>query len=392
MKDYTFNLAQLLLTTNCQLNCKYCYEKLEPRVMTLDTAKRVVDFLLEQSKKNHKIPTISFFGGEPLLEFYTIIKPLFDYVDSLNTPFKYNITTNGLLITDEILNEFKRHNVHMMISCDGIKEAQECNRTNTNGESFFNEMETILKAVIQIMPDTTIRMTLTPNNINYFNDSIKFFEDIGYTNINFFPNLRESWSEEALQEWSKQINIYMENVKQNYISNNIPVLSSVVKAMIILYVMDLYQKDRNLYRGYVKCLPQYRCGIGVNGKLVVSPEGDFYTCPHCSMQKDQEVMYIGSLEDGVYQDKINNLLEMSQKPMKSSENKCEDCNLNSICLGGCTPDNYVINNDFSIVPKTYCDWYHILFESVKQLVNFFSLPENENVLFKDCFFTILMGG
>ena len=97
--------GQLIITHQCQLNCTYCFENYKDNnVMTLDTCKKIITFLSENNINNEP-QDISFFGGEPLLHFNDIIQPIIDWNKNelQNKNIYFTFTTNGLLLTEDIL-------------------------------------------------------------------------------------------------------------------------------------------------------------------------------------------------------------------------------------------------------------------------------------------------
>ena len=92
--------AMLVVTHGCNLRCRYCFVQKEPQRMALSTAKDAARFLMANAMASGGgTPEINFFGGEPMLEFDTVIKPLVEWVhDELGEPFRFSITTNGTLL------------------------------------------------------------------------------------------------------------------------------------------------------------------------------------------------------------------------------------------------------------------------------------------------------
>ena len=138
------NIA-LFVTQYCNLNCIYCYghggEYGKKGAMEEKTAFQAVDWLIEKSEKYMDL-SISFFGGEPLLN-YELIKKVVSYSKKKgkekNKRFKYSITTNGTLLNDKIINYFKENKFSVVFSFDGPKEIQDKNRPcNDSKKSSYN--------------------------------------------------------------------------------------------------------------------------------------------------------------------------------------------------------------------------------------------------------------
>lgn len=97
--------AIVLLTTGCNLRCEYCFEEsLRPKNMTFDIAKDTLNFLIKNGENLRKNSHFTFFGGEPMLTFDSVMVPLIDYNKTLPKPATFSMTTNGTLLTKEKLN------------------------------------------------------------------------------------------------------------------------------------------------------------------------------------------------------------------------------------------------------------------------------------------------
>ena len=120
----------LNVTNACNLKCKYCFvHKEEPHFMSLETAIQAVEYGQKNKRKDSFF--IVFFGGEPLLCYDTIIKPLVEYVKEKQYNVNFSITTNGTLLTKEKVDFLKQNNFCLLFSFDGSKETQDYNRSDS---------------------------------------------------------------------------------------------------------------------------------------------------------------------------------------------------------------------------------------------------------------------
>ena len=131
----------LNLTQKCNLKCKYCFVTQQPKEMDYKTAKDAVDFYAKNALDNLDIPDITFFGGEPLLKFEYIIKPLVEYIRKRYGDFEISVTTNGTLLDEEKLKFLRDNNVGLLLSIDGDKETQNHNRPFHSGKGSFDEID-----------------------------------------------------------------------------------------------------------------------------------------------------------------------------------------------------------------------------------------------------------
>ena len=194
---YPINVC-LNLTDSCNLACKYCFVQQKPHFMTLDTAKKAVEWLVknlkkreELGKKNERIH-ITFFGGEPMLLYDEIIVPLVLYIEE-NYPkkFYFSITTNGTLLNEERIKFFNEHNIGLLLSIDGAKTTQDFNRPQRNGEGSFDLIEKNIPYILKYKPNTTFRSTLYQPTVKYLFENYKYDEKAGFKNVFFCPNARE---------------------------------------------------------------------------------------------------------------------------------------------------------------------------------------------------------
>ena len=143
------NMLTLELTEKCNLRCKYCiyqefnegYRGYGTYDMTFDTAKHAIDFLIEHSSgiESSKKLILTFYGGEPLLQF-DLIKKCVDYAESRHTGHEwlFAITTNCTLLTEEKIRFFAEKKFTLTASIDGYKESHDANRVYPNGEGSFD--------------------------------------------------------------------------------------------------------------------------------------------------------------------------------------------------------------------------------------------------------------
>ena len=138
----------VLLTKKCNLKCDYCYETLTNDIMTLTTLKDIINILNDNASQMGVIPKLNFFGGEPLLQFEDLIKPACQYAKELNPRFVLTITTNGTLLTEEILNYFKFMNVNIMLSLDGHQQSHNLHRKYSDGKGSFEDINNIIHVLL----------------------------------------------------------------------------------------------------------------------------------------------------------------------------------------------------------------------------------------------------
>lgn len=169
----------LILTENCNLACRYCYEHGDNRNMTFDTAKSIIDRELQaESGETFKL---FFFGGEPFVNF-ELLEQVYQYAETYypGRVEKYAVTTNGTLIHGAIRTWLyeRKDKFEITLSLDGTKEMHDRSRINKNGKGSFDLVD--LKFFSETWPGCVVKMTISPATINDFAKGIIYIEQMGF--------------------------------------------------------------------------------------------------------------------------------------------------------------------------------------------------------------------
>lgn len=168
--------AIVMLTNQCNCRCVYCFENRSAERMSLETAKAVLHFIHSSGTRS---PGFTFFGGEPMLEFDTIIRPLVEYSkEAFPITTRFAMTTNGTLFTKERLDFLKENNIRFMLSMDGAATAQNGNRPLASGGNSFDKVIENVPYILELWPNQSFRETLTQYNVGSLFEDIMFFESI----------------------------------------------------------------------------------------------------------------------------------------------------------------------------------------------------------------------
>ncbi len=327
-------MLTLQITKQCNLRCKYCVYsgKYENRVhsnekMTIETARKGIDFYIEHSKDNER-SCLSFYGGEPLLEF-AFIKNCIEYFEERaeGKTIYLNLTTNATLLTEEIVNYFQKHNLHMLISLDGPSEVHNKNRVygyDDKGtfEKVMENLEMIKeKFPVYLRKNVSFNAVLDPQN--EFSCVNNFFTDF---------------------ETAKEANIIASEISDLYRKNTIKVNENYISEtqyeffkifLSKLGYLDEKYTSKLLSRHYIERKDKYSrlqmraelpdkihhggpCMPGVQ-RLFMDVDGNFYPCERVS--EASPLMKIGNIDAGFDVDKIRSLLNVG----KISEKKCINC-------------------------------------------------------------------
>ncbi len=330
----------LQVTQQCNLRCGYCiYSGIYTRSrshankrMSWDTAKKAIDFFL---RRNIELPEIiiGFYGGEPLLEF-DLIKKCVEYVESIVEGKKvfFNITTNGTLLTDEVVDFFVEKDFKLSISLDGSQKEHDVNRKFRDGSGSFNTIINNIKRIKTRYPQYNKKITIM-TTVNPYMDLgcvLEFFDTDEVLDDKYimFNSMKETSLEQAISYDDKHFCI------RNY--EYIKLLFSLVGKLNDKYVSQLVKSARSQFENLRRSTrrragmlpvthPGGPCLPGVR-RLFVRVDGALFPCERVS--DALEFYQIGTLDNGYNLSNIRRLLNIGQL----TENECKTC----WCLSHCS--------------------------------------------------------
>ena len=180
---------------DCNLRCSYCFASTgdfggERKLMTPEVGKKAIDYLLKYSGDRHNLE-MDFFGGEPLMAF-DVVKEVVEYARSkekeYNKNFRFTITTNGMLLTDDKIDYINKEMYNVVLSLDGRKEVNDRMRFCVNGSGSYDIILPKFQKLVQKRGDGQyyVRGTFTKYNKDFTNDVLHFF-DQGFEQISIEP-------------------------------------------------------------------------------------------------------------------------------------------------------------------------------------------------------------
>lgn len=363
----------LFLTQDCQLRCTYCFEDhRKNEQMSLATAIKAVDFLYRSTTEDKRTPSVSLFGGEPLLRWGEVIVPLITYIRDNFEKFGISMTTNGLLLDSEKLQFLQDNEVKLMLSIDGAEKGHNATRAYVDGCPTFEDLLPTIDLLIEKASHVPFRMTVTPSNVQYFYDSVEWFHNRGVQNFRAFPNVYEEWSADAIAMLDKQLQLYNKYIYDCVMSGQRSLIIDTYEYYFKKILIKQYEEANNSCRTSYFCQTCNRCGIGLLGNFMCNYKGDIFTCDRYVIADEANPCFVGNLDDGVSIEKIDRLYELNNARSLYNPNlECDTCPLNTICSGGCVPVNYQLTGDFTQVPSSYCNYNRILYKNVVDLLNIF---------------------
>lgn len=200
---------ELILTEGCNLGCTYCFEKnmLGYKMMPLDVARAAVDLLFDYSQ-NERLLYITHFGGEPTLNF-PAIKYVTEYAEHkaslLGKSIDFNTTSNGVLLTEAMVDYFAKHKIKVLLSIDGLESTHNRFRIDKFGKGTFEQVMKGFKILKRKQPWIGVKMTVMPPNVpNLFDDVLGLY-DMGVNQFIIGYATGIKWPEEDMIAYNDQL-------------------------------------------------------------------------------------------------------------------------------------------------------------------------------------------
>jgi len=372
--------AFFILTNQCNLKCEYCFINQNIERMTYKIALDATKFLIKNAEELKTVPMITFFGGEPLLEWETIIVPLTKYIrEEYKKEFRLSVTSNCVLMTEDKLQFMQKYDVGLLFSIDGDKETQDINRPFHNGKGSFDVLKNKIPMILKYFPSMTFRATIhRPTAKNTFHN-MKFAIEQGYNNMFFIPNVFDEWTDEDKNILKEQLSLFGDYFIENARQGKIIHLNNLDRIFPkILEINSAYKN--NLDRPYLN----HKCGLGTGAGASISPNGKIYACQE--MTTNDELFEIGNIYNGEDLEKRKQLASLFNSQKVYGLSDCKDCKFDKICDGACVANNYLWSKDLNRIPDMYCFWQQILLDEAVKICNVLGNEKNE--LFKDSYFKV----
>jgi uncharacterized protein len=341
-----------IMTRGCNFRCPYCFEKgksyFDDEVMSLPVIEKAFDFLVNHSG-DRKVLECDFFGGEPLLAWERIQKAIElsqNITATTGKKFRFSLTTNASLLSPVITQYLYEHDISLILSQDGLPENHNRFRISSQKKPTYDEvMNAILPVAQKWKEGYYVRGTYTKKNLHFLKD-IQHLYSKGIQKISFEPVVSEH-EEIGFQTHD------MVQIKEEYQALSRWVLGTMKKDPNFSF----YHFELNLTHGACKEKLMTSCGAGVE-YLSVSPTGELFPCH----QFDNNPSFkIGDVFQGVYHPQVVETFKQSTnilfKPL------CQTCWARYICGGGCSANNYRMNENLFTPWELGCDIQKIRIEA-----------------------------
>ncbi len=315
----------------CNLNCEYCFASQgnyqgDHALMSFEVGKQALDFLVANSGKRRNLE-VDFFGGEPLMN-WDVVKQLVAYGRSLEKPhnkkFRFTLTTNGMLVDDEVIEFANREMNNVVMSMDGRPEVHDRLRKNYAGKGSYDIVVPKFQKFAQARGDKEyyVRGTYTRNNVDFTND-IFHLADLGFDQLSMEPVVAApgdpyALTEEDLPKIMEQYEILAKEMLRR---------ESEGKGFTFYhYMIDL---------NHGPCIYKRISGCGSGTEYVaVTPWGELFPCHQFVSDKECS---LGNVWDGI----TNTALRDEFKTCNAyARPDCEQCWAKLYCSGGCPANAY----------------------------------------------------
>ena len=321
----------LHIAHSCNLNCEYCFAAQgkyhgKDSLMSFETGKRALDFLIENSGTRRNLE-VDFFGGEPLLNF-EVVKQLVKYARSIekehNKNFRFTLTTNGVLIDDDVIDFCNAEMDNVVLSLDGRKEIHDFSRKDIGGAGSYDKILPKFKEFVKRRGEKSyyMRGTFTSRNPDFVKD-ILHMADLGFKELSMEPVVCKPTEEYALTDE------HLPTLLEQYelLAKEMIARRGTDKEFTFYHYMLDLEKGPCIYKRITGC------GSGTE-YMAVTPTGELYPCHQFVGDKDY---LLGNIYDGVTNTQKVDEFKMCNAYAK---NECKDCFARLYCSGGCAANSY----------------------------------------------------
>lgn len=344
-KNNVIKALCLHVAHTCNLTCDYCFASQgkyqgERALMSFEVGKQAIDFLVANSGTRRNLE-IDFFGGEPLMD-WDVVKQLVAYARSIekekNKNFRFTLTTNGVLVDDEVI-EFANKEMHnVVLSLDGRREIHDRLRRTVNNKGSYDIIVPKFQKFVESRGNKGyyVRGTFTHDNVDFTND-IFHMADLGFTELSMepvvcAPNEPYALTEEDLPKLFEQYEILAKDMLRRQKEGK-PIT-------FYHYMIDL-TGGPCIYKRVTGC------GSGTE-YMAVTPWGELFPCHQFV---GDPAYSLGDVWKGVTNTAVQDKFRMCNAYARK---ECQDCWAKLYCSGGCAANSYHASGDITGIYEYGC--------------------------------------
>ena len=336
----------LHIAHDCNLACKYCFAEEgeyhgRRALMSYEVGKKALDFLIANSGNRRNLE-VDFFGGEPLMN-WNVVKRLVEYgrsqEEAHNKKFRFTLTTNGVLLNDEIMDFCNREMSNVVLSLDGRPEVNDFMRPFRNGKGSYDLIVPKFQTFVEKRGDKDydVRGTFTKQNLDFSKD-VLHFADLGFEKMSIEPvvslleepfAITEEDLPQIMEEYDRLAKEYIRRWKEGR------------GFTFFHFMIDLKQGP---------CVAKRLSGCGSGTEyLAVTPWGDFYPCHQFV---GEEGFLLGNVDEGITNTAVRDEFKLCNVYAKD---KCRDCFARFYCSGGCAANSYKFHGSITDAYDIGCE-------------------------------------
>lgn len=332
----------------CNLNCSYCFASQgkyhgERALMSFEVGKQALDFLMENSGTRHNLE-VDFFGGEPLMN-WDVVKKLVAYARSVEKErgknFRFTLTTNGVLIDDDVIDFANKEMSNVVLSLDGRKEIHDATRVDYRGNGSYDKIVPKFQKLVASRGGKGyyMRGTFTHQNPDFTKD-VFHMADLGFTELSMEPVVCAADDPMALTPEDIEI------VKEQYeiLAKDMIRREKEGKPITFYHYMIDLTEGPCIYKRISGC------GSGTE-YMAVTPWGDLYPCHQFV---GEEAYKLGDIWNGVTNDALR---EEFRACNAYARPECKDCWAKLYCSGGCAANAYHATGRIQGVYEPGCELF-----------------------------------
>ena len=332
----------------CNLNCSYCFASQgkyqgDRALMSFEVGKQAFDFLIANSGTRRNLE-VDFFGGEPLMN-WDVVKQLVAYAREVekkhNKNFRFTLTTNGVLIDDDVIEFANREMSNVVLSLDGRREIHDHFRRDYAGNGSYDKILPKFKQLVESRGGKGyyMRGTFTHNNVDFTND-IFHMADLGFTELSMEPVVCPPDDPYALTE---------EDLPKLFEQYEI-LAKEMIKRKKEGRPFTFYHYMLDLKHG--PCIYKRITGCGSGTEyMAVTPWGELFPCHQFVGDPKYS---LGNIWDGVTNKEIQDTFRSCNAYARED---CRDCWAKLYCSGGCAANSYHATGSIGGIYKYGCELF-----------------------------------
>jgi uncharacterized protein len=334
--------VSLVLTHDCNLGCGYCYTGAKFRKrMPREIASKALDLAFGDPAPEVQL---SYFGGEPTLEFDLLIDVAREArarAEASGKKVVQTVTTNGTLLDRKKIDALYEQDIYIALSIDGVREAHDGNRPQMGGGSSFDGAERCLRHLIEAGRSFETISVVTPMSARFLGESVSWLFEVGVPRVSLNPCYEAAWDDAALAEWERGLRAAAETMASWMRRGRTVSISLFDNKILAALKGGLGVEDK--------------CKLG-DGFVAVSPDGHLYGCERLVAEDDNPDNRVGHVDTGISIARVCNVRPDVGDDKHAINEECNTCAEKYRCAASCACANQAETGDMQVAGGVQC-WH-----------------------------------